>query len=99
MCISGIVHLLHQTLGDFPVYIDSLWQLYCTRSHVAVHTHTVGVLKYRLLPMEVSSAMRVSGIVQLLNQALGNFLVYVFILWHPYCIRHREADKYKQRVY
>ena len=48
MRVSGIVHLLHQALGNFPVYVFSLWQPYCVRNRVSVHIHTVGVLKCRL---------------------------------------------------
>ena len=48
MHMSGIIHLLQQALGDFPVYVHSLWQLYSALSCVAIHFYTEGEQKCRL---------------------------------------------------
>ena len=46
--ISGIIHLVLQALGDFPFYINSLWQPYCTRCWVALQIRTEGARKCHL---------------------------------------------------
>ena len=48
MCASGIVHIVHQALVDFPGYVHSLWQPYFARYRVAIHIRLEGARKCRL---------------------------------------------------
>ena len=82
MNITTIVHLVHNTQRDFQNCVHSLWQPYVVRVlYTSIQWVYKNAVVTRVVPMEQSNAMRISGMVLLVYKALQDFPNCVHSLW------------------